>query len=52
MWFGGQRLHPALLRRLVRYGARLPPVRPPTPDELAQLRAAMAAAGRDAPSSR
>ena len=40
MWFGGQSLHPALLRRLVRYGARLPSVR------LAHARGARAAARR------
>ena len=41
MWFGGQSLHPALLRRLVRYGARLPPVR------LADARGARATADGD-----
>jgi probable F420-dependent oxidoreductase len=47
MWFGGQSLHPALLRRLVRYGHGFHPFGSPTPDELERLRAAMAEAGRD-----
>jgi probable F420-dependent oxidoreductase len=48
MWFGGQSLHPALLRRLVRYGHGFHPFGSPTPDELERLRTAMAEAGRDA----
>ena len=48
MWFGGQSLHPALLRRLVRYGHGFHPFGSPTPEELGRLRAAMAEAGRDA----
>lgn len=47
LWFGGQSLHPALLRRLVRYGQGFHPFGPPTADDLAQLTAAMQAAGRD-----
>ena len=47
MWFGGQSLHPALLRRLVRYGHGFHPFGSPTPDELERLRTAMADAGRD-----
>ena len=47
MWFGGQSLHPALLRRLVRYGHGFHPFGSPTPDDLARLRTAMAEAGRD-----
>ena len=47
MWFGGQSLHPPLLRRLVRYGHGFHPFGSPTPAELEQLRDAMAAAGRD-----
>jgi probable F420-dependent oxidoreductase len=47
MWFGGQSLHPALLRRLVRYGHGFHPFGSPTPAELEQLRAAFAAAGRE-----
>ncbi len=48
MWFGGQSLHPALLRRLVRYGRGFHPFGSPTAAELEQLRAALAEAGRDA----
>ena len=48
MWFGGQSMHPALLRRLVRYGHGFHPFGSPTPDDLETLRTAMAAAGRDA----
>ena len=48
MWFGGMRLHGPVLRRLVRYGHGFHPFGTPTSDELAELRAAMAAAGRDA----
>ena len=48
MWFGGQSLHPALLRRLVRYGCGFHPFGSPTAAELEQLRAALAEAGRDA----
>jgi probable F420-dependent oxidoreductase len=50
MWFGGQRVHPSLLRRLVRYGHGFHPFGTPTDDDLARIRAAMAEAGRD-PSS-
>ena len=47
LWFGGQRMHPALLRRLVRHGHGFHPVGAPTRDDLDQLRAGLAAAGRD-----
>jgi probable F420-dependent oxidoreductase len=47
MWFGGQSLHPALLRRLVRYGHGFHPFGSPTHDELERLGRAMAEAGRD-----
>ncbi|HYX85940.1 MAG TPA: TIGR03619 family F420-dependent LLM class oxidoreductase [Gaiellales bacterium] len=47
MWFGGMRLHPPLLRRLVRYGSGFHPFGSPTGEELAELRRAMAEAGRD-----
>jgi len=47
LWFGGQRLHPALLRRLVRYGHGFNPLGRPQAGELQALRAAMTAAGRD-----
>lgn len=46
LWFGGQRLHPALLRRLVRYGHGFNPLGRPQAGELQALRAAMAAANR------
>jgi probable F420-dependent oxidoreductase len=48
MWFGGMHLHGPVLRRLVRYGHGFHPFGTPTPAELEELRAAMAAAGRDA----
>jgi probable F420-dependent oxidoreductase len=47
LWFGGQTLHPPLLRRLVRYGSGFHPLGRPSPEELERLRAAMAEAGRD-----
>lgn len=47
LWFGGQTLHPALTRRIVRYGSGFHPFGTPTDTELAGLRKAMAAAGRD-----
>jgi probable F420-dependent oxidoreductase len=47
LWFGGQRLHPALLRRLVRYGHGFNPLGWPQPEEIQALRAALTAADRD-----
>ena len=47
MWFGGQTVHAALVRRIVRYGSGLHPFGSPTEAELDRLSAAMAAAGRD-----
>ena len=47
LWFGGQRLHPALLRRLVRYGDGFNPLGRPAPSDVADLRSALAAAGRN-----
>ena len=47
MWFGGQTLHPALLRRIVRYGSGFHPFGTPTDTELERLAMAMAEAGRD-----
>jgi probable F420-dependent oxidoreductase len=47
MWFGGQSLHAALLRRIVRYGSGFHPFGSPTPSELDELRRAMHDAGRD-----
>jgi alkanesulfonate monooxygenase SsuD/methylene tetrahydromethanopterin reductase-like flavin-dependent oxidoreductase (luciferase family) len=47
LWFGGQRLHGPVLRRLVRYGHGFHPLGRPTPDDLRTLKDAMTAAGRD-----
>jgi probable F420-dependent oxidoreductase len=47
LWFGGDSLHPALLRRLVRYGRGWNPLGAPKPGELERLREALGAAGRD-----
>lgn len=47
LWFGGQGMHPPLLRRLVRHGHGLNPFGPLTDADLAQVREAMLAAGRD-----
>ena len=46
MWFGGERLHDALVQRIVRYGSGFHPFGTPTADELARLAGALAAAGR------
>jgi probable F420-dependent oxidoreductase len=46
MWFGGQSLHPRLLRRLVAYGHGFNPLGRATDEDLARLRDALAAAGR------
>ncbi len=47
MWFGGQHLHPPLLRRIVRYGSGFHPFGAPTDDDLDTLRSVLDAAGRD-----
>ncbi len=47
MWFGGQGMHEALVRRLVRYGSGLNPFGALTDDDLTMLSSAMTAAGRD-----
>ena len=47
MWFGGQRLHEPLLRRIVSYGQGFHPFGSPTEEELAALRHRLAEAGRD-----
>jgi len=47
LWFGGQGMSPTLLRRLVRYGHGFHPLGDPSPEDLATLGEAMAAAGRD-----
>ena len=47
MWFGGQHVHPAILRRLVEYGHGFHPFGTPTLEELETIRGAMQAAGRN-----
>jgi alkanesulfonate monooxygenase SsuD/methylene tetrahydromethanopterin reductase-like flavin-dependent oxidoreductase (luciferase family) len=47
LWFGGDRLRAATARRIVRYGSGFNPLGPPTDEDLARLRTAMSAAGRD-----
>jgi probable F420-dependent oxidoreductase len=47
LWFGGQRLHDRLLRRLVEHGSGFNPLGRPSDEDLERLRAAMTAAGRD-----
>jgi probable F420-dependent oxidoreductase len=47
LWFGGQRLHDRLLRRLVAHGSGFNPLGSPTDEDLERLRRAMAETGRD-----
>ena len=47
LWFGGQRMHPALLRRIVRWGSGFNPLGAPSAADLAALRGGLRAAGRD-----
>ena len=47
MWFGGMRVGPWILRRLVAGGHGFHPFGSPTPEELETLHAALRAAGRD-----
>ncbi|MDH4111248.1 MAG: LLM class flavin-dependent oxidoreductase [Actinomycetota bacterium] len=47
LWFGGERLHGPLLRRLVEHGHGFNPLGRPSDDDLARLGAAMSDAGRD-----
>jgi probable F420-dependent oxidoreductase len=47
LWFGSDHLHAAVLRRLVELGSGFNPLGRPSDDELARLRAALEAAGRD-----
>jgi probable F420-dependent oxidoreductase len=47
LWFGGERLHPRLLDRLVRFGSGYNPLGRPTPEELSTLDEALRAADRD-----
>ncbi len=48
LWFGGQRLHDRMLRRLVTYGHGFNPLGRPSDDDLSRLAEALADAGRDA----
>jgi alkanesulfonate monooxygenase SsuD/methylene tetrahydromethanopterin reductase-like flavin-dependent oxidoreductase (luciferase family) len=47
LWFGGQSLSPAVLRRLVRWGHGFHPLGDPAADDLAQLQASLRAVSRD-----
>lgn len=47
MWFGGQRVHASLVRRMVRYGSGFHPFGTPTDEDLALLADGMTEAGRD-----
>ena len=47
LWFGGQRLHDRLVRRLVDHGHGFNPLGRAGQDDLERLATAMAAAGRD-----
>ncbi len=47
MWFGGQSMHPRLLRRLVRYGDGFHPFGTASAEDVTALRAGLAAEGRD-----
>jgi probable F420-dependent oxidoreductase len=47
LWFGGERVHPRLLRRLVEYGSGFNPLGSPSDEDLERLRSGLVAAGRD-----
>jgi probable F420-dependent oxidoreductase len=47
LWFGGQGMTPAMVRRLVRHGHGFHPLGEPPAEDLAMLGRAMSAAGRD-----
>jgi probable F420-dependent oxidoreductase len=47
LWFGGETLHPRMLRRLVVYGSGFNPLGRPSDEDLERLRSAFAEAGRD-----
>ena len=47
LWFGGSSVHPALVRRIVRYGSGFNPLGRMSNDSLATLAEAMRAEGRD-----
>jgi len=46
MWFGGERVHGAIVDRLVRYGSGYHPLGKVTPEDVAALETALSAAGR------
>jgi probable F420-dependent oxidoreductase len=46
LWFGGQRLSPFIIRRLIEHGSGFHPFGRPSEEELEQLRGALRAAGR------
>lgn len=47
LWLGGTRLHRRMVERIVRYGGGFNPLGRPTGEEMARLRDALLAAGRD-----
>lgn len=47
LWFGGQRVHDRLRRRIVAYGSGFNPLGSPSDVDLERLRSALAEAGRD-----
>ena len=47
LWFGGETVHPRLLRRIVEYGSGFNPLGRPSDEDLERLRSAMAEGGRD-----
>ena len=47
LWFGGETVHPRLLRRLVEYGSGFNPLGRPSDEDLERLRSAFGEAGRD-----
>jgi probable F420-dependent oxidoreductase len=47
LWFGGETLHPRLLRRLVAYGHGFNPLGRPSDEDLDRLRSALLTGGRD-----
>ena len=46
LWFGGQHMHPALIRRITEYGSGFHPFGTPSDEDLSRLAASLAAAGR------
>jgi probable F420-dependent oxidoreductase len=47
LWFGGATAHPALLRRIARYGSGFNPLGQPSSQDLQRIQDALVAAGRD-----